>query len=192
MNSKNRWQLKLALLSSFFLKVLRRIIFKHSHLSPYLPIIKEELSDKVIRIYDDDAYAAKTEIADRSHHHNRQGKREEIFSNSALVSKECYNPIMPRLMVWYVFVFISIIFTYFVTGIALVYGLEAWQDLTTNPLIIALNLICIVVFAADIFVQLNTGFLFRGMIILDKERALSRYLRSYFVTDVFLVAILIA
>lgn len=77
------------------------------------------------------------------------------------------------------------------TGMALFYGLEAWQDLTTNPFTIILNVICIVVFSADIFVQLNTGFLFRGMIILEKERAVSRYLRSFFITDVLLVVILI-
>ncbi len=45
----------------------------------------------------------------------------------------------------------------------------------------------------DIVVQLNCGFLYRGMIILDRKRIVSSYLRTYFIWDfmeimVFLIA----
>jgi hypothetical protein len=38
-------------------------------------------------------------------------------------------------------------------------------------------------------VQLNTGYLMRGMIVVDRERAVRRYFRSLFVVDVLLVLI---
>lgn len=39
--------------------------------------------------------------------------------------------------------------------------------------------------------QLNAGFLYRGMIIMEKERAVSRYIRYFFIIDIVLVVILI-
>ena len=71
-------------------------------------------------------------------------------------------------MVWYVFVFLSIILTYFLTGMGLFFGDDAWEEIHTAPGIIFINIFSIVIFFGDIFVQLNTGFLFRGMIIIDK------------------------
>lgn len=71
-------------------------------------------------------------------------------------------------MCWYSLVFASIIIIYFTTGMSFIYGLEAWNDLQTNPFTITLNIICIIVFMGDVYVQLNAGFLHRGMIIMEK------------------------
>lgn len=94
-------------------------------------------------------------------------------------------------MGWYSLVFASIIIIYFTTGMSFIYGLEAWNDLQTNPFTITLNIICIIVFMGDVYVQLNAGFLYRGMIIMEKERSVSRFLRYFFIIDIILVVILI-
>lgn len=95
------------------------------------------------------------------------------------------------MMCWYSLVFVSIIIIYFTTGMSFIYGLEAWNDLQTNPFTITLNIICIIVFMGDVYVQLNAGFLHRGMIIMEIERSVSRYLRYFFIIDIVLVVILI-
>lgn len=49
----------------------------------------------------------------------------------------------------------------------------------------------ILILVFDIFVQLNSGFLTRGMIIVDRQRVLKRYLRYYFIPDILCVLVLI-
>lgn len=39
--------------------------------------------------------------------------------------------------------------------------------------------------------QLSTGFLTRGMIVLDRERAVRKYVRSLFVVDILLVVMMV-
>lgn len=50
-----------------------------------------------------------------------------------------------------------------------------------------MNAFCIVVIIGDIFVQLTTGFIFRGMVILNKERVIRRYIYRYLVVDIILI-----
>lgn len=49
----------------------------------------------------------------------------------------------------------------------------------------------ILVLVGDMGVQLNTGFLKRGMIITDRKRVVRHYLRNYFVWDMIFNMILI-
>lgn len=76
-------------------------------------------------------------------------------------------------------------------GLILTYWEEAWVDLNSNPIAISLSAYCLLVFAADMLVQFNTGYLFRGVIITDKSRVVSNYLRSVFIPDLLLIIILI-
>ena len=64
------------------------------------------------------------------------------------------------------------------------------MDLNSNPISISLSAYCLVIFALDMLVQFNTGYLFRGVIITDKSRVVSNYLRSLFISDLLLIIIL--
>ena len=68
-------------------------------------------------------------------------------------------------------------------GIVLTYGEEAWKaELTTIPVIIWDSL-TVIIFLLDIFLCLNCGYLYRGMIITDRKRIVARYLRRSFIID---------
>lgn len=47
-------------------------------------------------------------------------------------------------------------------------------------------------FTIDIGIQLKTGYIYRGVIILDRRRVVNRYVRSYLLIDVLLIVIIIA
>lgn len=59
-------------------------------------------------------------------------------------------------------------------------------------MVIAINIFCILVFVVDIGIQLKTGYIYRGIIILDRRRVVNRYVRSYLLVDVILIVIIIA
>lgn len=53
-----------------------------------------------------------------------------------------------------------------------------------------MDIIFILVFIIDMGVQFKTGFLYRGVIITEKARVVSRYLHYYFIFDIVLVVVL--
>lgn len=106
-------------------------------------------------------------------------------------SKECLYPLMFPLLIWYGMVCFAIISTYFTTTMAIVYGMDAWNDLTTHPLPVLINVFCLLVFLGDIVVQLSAGYLSRGMVVVDRYRAVRRYIRSFLIVDFLLVLILL-
>jgi hypothetical protein len=69
------------------------------------------------------------------------------------------------MLYWYIIVFIAIIYNYGEFGIVLAYE-GAWQSELTTPFALAFSSFTIFIFFMDIIVQLNTGYLKRGMIIL--------------------------
>lgn len=77
--------------------------------------------------------------------------------------------------------------TYFLTGVGIVYGKEAWLDILAHPVTFGMNVFCIIVIIVDIGVQLVAGFIHRGMVILNKERVIRRYIHRYLVVDVILI-----
>jgi hypothetical protein len=122
MRLKRAWQsLKQNLRKSLFLKMLRRVLFEQSHLSPYLPVMKEELADKILRLYDDYTYAI-DETAKYTHHEKHRKVFHQDLSNLIFISEKCYDPINNWLIAWYSLVFSSIIMTYFMAGMAIFYG----------------------------------------------------------------------
>jgi hypothetical protein len=96
---------------------------------------------------------------------------------------------MNLLIPWYVLVFFAIVYAYVEVGLILTYGENAWENLYGNPISISLNIYCLLVFLGDILVQFNTGYLSRGVIITEKARVVSNYLRSYLIPDVLLALI---
>lgn len=82
-----------------------------------------------------------------------------------MMSKPCYDPIANWLIAWYVLVFLAIIYTYVEMGLVLTYGSVAWADIHNDPISITFHVAAILVFIGDILVQMNTGYIFRGVII---------------------------
>jgi hypothetical protein len=59
------------------------------------------------------------------------------------------------------------------------------------PGFIVARIYSIIIFTIDIYIQLHAGYFYRGMIIIDTERIKSRYLRYFFLIDLFLIFSLI-
>jgi hypothetical protein len=53
-------------------------------------------------------------------------------------------------------------------GLVITYGEIAWIDELNTPFAVVFDIFSILILIADIGVQLNSGYLFRGMIILDR------------------------
>lgn len=51
-------------------------------------------------------------------------------------------------------------------------------------------MLCLLVFLGDVVVQLSAGFLSRGMVVVERERAVRRYARSFLAVDAALVVVL--
>ena len=67
------------------------------------------------------------------------------------------------------------------------YGKIAWEDSLAMTGFIVARVYSIVVFSIDIYAQMNLGYLFRGMIIMDSQRIKNRYFRYFLFIDVFLI-----
>lgn len=141
-------------------------------------------------MHQDDSYKT-NQILEDGHGRLHAKNDSQFLYNLIFTEKKCYDPIGRWLLVWYFFVFLAIIYSYVEMGLILTYWEEAWVDLNSNPISISLSVYCLLVFAADMLVQFNTGYLFRGVIITDKSRVVSNYLRSVFIPDLLLIIILI-
>lgn len=71
----------------------------------------------------------------------------------------------------------------------MVYGTPAWHEDQTSPAIIALNVIFLIIFIADIYVQLNTGYITNSAVILDRRRVRQRYTHYYIYLDILQIII---
>ncbi len=101
----------------------------------------------------------------------RKGTLESIMMMS---SKQCYNPISKVLLVWYFFVFLAIVYSYVEMGLILTYGQAAWTSInrTSTPTIVT-HCLATAIFTIDVYVQMSTGYIYRGVIITDKARVVS-------------------
>ena len=131
------------------------------------------------------------EVAQGQHPSHKKVKRGQMISDFFFRSKECLYPLMFPLLIWYAMVCFAVVSTYFTTTTAIVYGSAAWVDISTHPLPVLINVFCLVVFLGDMVVQLSAGFLSRGMVVVERERAVRRYMRSFLMVDCLLVVILL-
>ena len=86
----------------------------------------------------------------------------------------------------------AIVYTYIEVGMVLTYGSVAWADINQVIGSLIVKVMVIIVLIGDMLVQFNTGYLFRGVIITEKTRAIGRYIRTYFIPDLLLVLLMIA
>lgn len=68
------------------------------------------------------------------------------------------------------------------------YGLQAWQDEQTTPVLLFLNIFFLLILMIDVWVQLSTGYLHRGVVIQQRSRVIDRYMHYYIFLDIFLIA----
>lgn len=81
---------------------------------------------------------------------------------------------------------------YFVEmGLVLTYGQQVWDDEKSSKAITAFTVITVIILFIDIFVCLNCGYLYRGMIVMDRKRIGSHYARTFSVIDVVSVIVTI-
>lgn len=76
-------------------------------------------------------------------------------------------------------------------GLVLTFGEEVWHDELTTPYVIALDVITILILIVDVFVCLNCGYLYRGMIVMDYKRITSNYMRNHFIIDIVSIIIVV-
>jgi len=67
------------------------------------------------------------------------------------------------------------------------FGRVAWHESLDMPGFMFGRIFSIVMFVIDIYIQLHAGYLYRGMIIDNIDRIKSRYLRYFFLIDIFLI-----
>lgn len=106
-------------------------------------------------------------------------------------SKQCYYPLTKLLLIWYFFVFMAIMYSYVEMGVILTYGEAAWTGINRSHSTMGIHLMATVIFAIDVYVQLNTGYIFRGVIITERARVVSQYLRTYFLPDIIFILLMI-
>lgn len=76
-------------------------------------------------------------------------------------------PTEPAMLIWYWVVFSAIMYYYVEMGLVLTYGQQVWDDEMSNPALIFINVLAILIFIVDVLVCLNCGYLYRGMVIMD-------------------------
>lgn len=95
------------------------------------------------------------------------------------------------MLAWFILVFIAILYYFVEFGLVLTYGEQVWTDELSSPTYIVLDFLTCVIFLADIFVCLNCGFLYRGMIILDDIRITRKYFAYNFFIDTLSLIIVV-
>lgn len=71
------------------------------------------------------------------------------------------------------------------------YGLTAWQDELSSTGVLIWDGLMLLVLVSDIAVQFRVGYLFRGVVVLERARVVSRYLHSFFLVDCLIVSLLL-
>ena len=94
------------------------------------------------------------------------------------------------MLMWFFLVFLVILYYYVEMGLVLTYGQQVWDDELDSTVYLVVDFTAILVLLADIFVKFNCGYLFRGLVVLDRQRIVANYLRSLFLIDVVTVLIL--
>lgn len=158
---------------SRILRFVKQLFAQHSHLAKYLPLMTETKETRVCRLISDNSYGLASNESEM-----RSSVTRFIFPKLRV-----FMPTEPIMLIWYWLVFGAIMYYYVEMGLVLTYGQQVWEDEMANPIVIAFNVITILVLACDIFVCLNCGYLYRGMIVMDPRRITSYYMRNYGIID---------
>lgn len=87
---------------------------------------------------------------------------------------------------------VCLINTYFLyeAGIVMTFGATIWEQELKFNLTYTLSWIFLAVYVADIFITLNTGYYMDGILILDRKRIISRYIKTLFLIDIPVILII--
>lgn len=103
-----------------------------------------------------------------------------------------FQPTEPVMLIWFVFVLLAILYYYVEMGFVLSFGLQVWEDELNSPLCITMDVLTGLIFILDIGVCFNCGYLYRGMVIMDRKRITSHYTRTYLIFDIVAVLVVFA
>ena len=95
------------------------------------------------------------------------------------------------MLFWFFLVFIMILYYYVEMGIVLTYGEPVWEIELQSEVYIIFDTLAVLTLTLDILVCFNCGYLYRGMIVMDRRRIISHYMRRMFLIDLLTVLILI-
>jgi len=85
---------------------------------------------------------------------------------------------------WYLLVFLSILYWFIETGIALAFGEVAFKAELKSTVWLIVSCICLLILLMDIFVQFRVGFLSKGVIVKNKRRVTARYVSYPIIIDI--------
>lgn len=87
-------------------------------------------------------------------------------------------------------VFWAILYFFLEVGILLTFGEPLWQEYKQSSTMLTTNIIFLTILILDMIVQFRTGYLSRGMIVLERERVIAHYLRFHFIIDAIVLIVL--
>jgi len=87
---------------------------------------------------------------------------------------------------------LAIIYIFFFSSLVIGFGLLSLQYDFQNDALFSLVVVSLFILLADVFIKFKSGFIFRGMIVTQRARVYSTYLRSMFFFDVVLIILVIA
>lgn len=98
-----------------------------------------------------------------------------------------YEPLDPSrawMNVWYAVIVFVIIYYYVEMGLVLTYGEQVWQAELSSPLFTTFGGLTVIILCADIYLMLNKGYFTEGILIMDRKRILTNFLKRHFLIDV--------
>lgn len=117
---------------------------------------------------------------------------ENSFNKMLAKKIRVFQPTEPVMLIWFVFVLLAILYYYVEMGFVLSFGSQVWEDELNSPLCITMDVLTGVIFILDIGVCFNCGYLYRGMVIMDRKRITSHYTRTYLIFDIVSVLVVFA
>jgi len=97
---------------------------------------------------------------------------------------EPFDPSRACMNVWYAVIVLVIIYYYVEMGLVLTYGQQVWQAEMSSVGLVIFDYLTVVVFCADVYLMLNKGYFTEGILIMDRKRILTNFLKRHFIIDI--------
>ena len=157
-----------------FWSELKSLLLNDTHYRDYLPLMTETEKQKVVRIYNDTSFISSHTTSDYW---------------AFLPKAEPWDPSRKLLIAWIFLMFVVNTYYFYEATIILTFGNSVWNGQMHLKGTVAINWIFLIVYLCDMVINLNSGYYVDGILILDRKRILSRYIKSLMIVD--LLAILV-
>lgn len=86
--------------------------------------------------------------------------------------------------VWYAVIVLVVVYYYIEMGLVLTYGEQVWQaELSSVPAVV-FDYLTVVILCVDVYLMLNKGYFTEGILIMDRKRILTNFLKRHFIIDI--------